>query len=582
MSYLDYYKQELHRLRESGAEFSKDNPVLASMLDGTSPDPDVERLLEGVAFLTSNINRKLDDDFPEIIHSLLQFVSPQYLKPIPSVTIMSFVPKRNLTNTINIRKGTAIDAVTDDSHIQRFQTCNDIDVHPLKINDVELVDVVEEGAHSELVELKIRFELLQGLSLDNWDTPNLRLYISGDYANACDIYFLLRYYLKEINISTLGQDAVTLPAKNLVPVGFGSNESLLPVAKNVFPSFRILQEYFLFPQKFLFLDLELESWRDRGINSQFTVSCICKIPPFNLPKVNKKSIELFAVPAVNLFNLDADPIQLDHRESEVLISPPDNQHGHYQVYSVDNVYGFSRGAVEKRRFSHFDEFQLEQGKSPIYQLKHKPTLKGGEVDLFMSIGYPPEEELTDQEILSVQLTCSNGATVEELQAGEICEPTTSTPELASFSNLFSPTVSHPPPSNDKLLWKLLSDMSINSNAFSDVDRFKGLLSNYLIQDGKDKPNEIANLKKVNSIFDIENSPENRLFGRSVHRGQSITIKTRSDHYVSKGDMFLFGTIIDFFLGSYSSFNTFTSFTLEDTVKWEKIQWPPRLGTRPLL
>jgi type VI secretion system protein ImpG len=85
-----YYQDELTFLREMGKEFSQAWPDLAYMLAERGSDPDVERLLEGFAFLAGRIRQKLDDEFPEITHSLWQLLWPHYLRPIPSMSVLEF------------------------------------------------------------------------------------------------------------------------------------------------------------------------------------------------------------------------------------------------------------------------------------------------------------------------------------------------------------------------------------------------------------------------------------------------------------------------------------------------------------
>lgn len=45
-------------------------------------DPDIERLLEGVAFLTGNLRQKIEDEFPELTHGLIKMLWPNYLRPL--------------------------------------------------------------------------------------------------------------------------------------------------------------------------------------------------------------------------------------------------------------------------------------------------------------------------------------------------------------------------------------------------------------------------------------------------------------------------------------------------------------------
>ncbi|MEY4504692.1 MAG: hypothetical protein RL154_988, partial [Pseudomonadota bacterium] len=108
MSYNKYYLAELDKLKNLGAEFAKKYPGIAPMLSGASYDPDVERLLEGVAFLTGLLHRKLDDNFPEFIHNIADIVFPHFLRVLPSATIMEFKPKPTLKERFFLEKGSSV------------------------------------------------------------------------------------------------------------------------------------------------------------------------------------------------------------------------------------------------------------------------------------------------------------------------------------------------------------------------------------------------------------------------------------------------------------------------------------------
>jgi len=580
--FKDYYKKELQQLNEIGKEFSKENPVLASYLSETSSDPDVERLLQGVAFLTANINQKLDDEFPEIIHSLMQIIDPQYLRPIPAVTTIAFTPKSNLTEPIVIPAGTYIDSETVEGTQCRFQTCNNVEISPIALTETSCLNLKEHGQETEEVEVKLNFEL-KATTLENWDQQQIDLHLTGEYSNACDIYFLLRHHLKKIVISSVdGNKLKELDADKLVPKGFSDEESLEPYPKNLFPTFRILQEYFLFPEKFLYLQLKLDEWIDRGTDDRFYVSFICTLPPFSFPKISNTSFEMFAAPAINLFQHESEPVQMDQYENEIRVVPSECHDGNIEVYSVDEVSGFMRGGSGKRVYNSLDEFKIRTNNNPNYQLVYRPSIRPQQTDLFIAVAYSPEDYLTEQEIVSMQLSCTNGALPDELQSGDISKPTSNTPELVTFRNLKAPTKSYNAQLNEAVLWQLLSSLSVNSNALADLDSLKSLLKQNIRSGGRDKFQERANDKRIDSIAGLNVVAEERLFGKSVYRGQNIHIKMRSDQFVGGGDMFLFGSILEYFLGSYASFNTYTALTIEDTIKWETIKWPARLGKRPLV
>src|ERR1700677_4092702 len=89
----DYYERELSFLRDIGAEFRDKYPDIASRLQltpGTCEAPHVERLLEGVAFLTARVRAKIDDEYPEITDALTGLIFPHYQRPVPSMSIARF------------------------------------------------------------------------------------------------------------------------------------------------------------------------------------------------------------------------------------------------------------------------------------------------------------------------------------------------------------------------------------------------------------------------------------------------------------------------------------------------------------
>src|SRR5512141_2299308 len=87
-----YYQSELAFLRGMGKEFAAAHPELAGLLAERGGDPDVERLLEGFAFLSARIRERLDDAVPELIHDLTEILLPHYLRPVPACTVVEFQP----------------------------------------------------------------------------------------------------------------------------------------------------------------------------------------------------------------------------------------------------------------------------------------------------------------------------------------------------------------------------------------------------------------------------------------------------------------------------------------------------------
>ena len=264
-TFAKYYEQELERLRSLAAEFARAHPAAAPLLGGPLAGPDTERLLEGVAFLTGLIHQKLDDEFPEIIHSLMDIIFPHYLRPVPSVSVVAFSPKPGFERTISVPAGTGLPPTLVDDTPCSFRTCFDVEAHPLEVRYV--------GAKAERNQLaQINMALrLSGVTLRSWQPKSLSFMLGGPVSLAADICFLLMKYLDRIVLEPVdGGSACVLPAECLRFVGFDPETTILPYPARSFSGYRFLEEYFLLNAKPLFMELKgWEAWRDRGAGNEF-------------------------------------------------------------------------------------------------------------------------------------------------------------------------------------------------------------------------------------------------------------------------------------------------------------------------
>jgi type VI secretion system protein ImpG len=573
-----YFQQELANLKDLGGEFAKAHPALAPMLSGSSADPDVERLLEGVAFLTALLRQKLDDEFPEVIHELMQILWPHYLRPIPSSTLVAFQPKPTFKQSLVISPGIHIASIPVEGTPCQFRTCYEVEIHPLQLLDASLSQPAGRAAAIQLV-----FEL-NGIKTSDWRPKGLRFCLSGDYPTATDLYFLLRNHLKSIQIRPRDKgNPVFLPPECLKPVGFSAREALLPYPSHSFPGYRILQEYFHLPEKFLFLELTgWERWQERGEGSRFEVLFELEEIPFPPPRFRKENFVLFATPAVNIFPHEADPILLDHRKTQYLVRPSGANVAHYQVYSVEKVTGFVRGTAEERAYVPFELFNSAPQTHPVYHLAFRGSPLTQGYDVFLSVAYPPEAGPPAAETLSTQILCTNGSLPENLRVGDLAFPTSDSPEFVEFRNIRPPTASVLPPLGTNLLWRFLSHLSLNYLSLAKTENLKALLQLYIFPESRDRAAILANAKRVGGIEGIEARPSNRLVSGFLMRGQEIQARLRQENFAGPGDMYLFGCILDHFLGGYASINSFTQFVVQEVQKGDQYRWPARVGDRPLI
>ncbi|MGQ9695131.1 MAG: type VI secretion system baseplate subunit TssF [Thermodesulfobacteriota bacterium] len=573
-----YFQEELANLKELGAEFAKAHPSLAPMLSGPSADPDVERLLEGVAFLIALLRQKLDDEFPELINEVMQIIWPHYLKPLPSTTLIAFTPKSILKQSLIIPQGIQIASVPIEGTSCIFQTAYEVEIHPLQILDISFVQPAGKPPA-----IKILLEL-SGLKLSAWQPQKLRFFIAGEYAAAADLYFLLRRHLQQITFRPLEKGNICqLPPTSLRPVGFSLAEGLIPYPTHAFPGYRVLQEYFICPEKFLFLDLvDWDRWQNRGEGNRFEINFEFGELPFLPARPKKDNFFLFVTPAINIFPYEADPILLDHRLTHYLIKPAGFHPEHYQVYAVEKVTGFVQGTAEERIYAPFELFNPDPQSRPAYHVSIKQSPINNGLDFYLSVAYPPGSGLPSAETLSIQLLCTNGSLPENLRVGDIVRPTNNTPEYVDFRNISPPTPSIFPPLGTNLLWRLLAHLSLNYLSLARVENLRALLELYLFPETRERAATLANKRRIAGIQSLEAVPSDRLVSGVLMRGQEIKLKMRQDHFASPGDLYLFGCILDHFLGGYASLNTYIRLSMQEILKGDLYQWPARIGDHPLI
>lgn len=452
--YAKYYQDELLFLRELGREFSRANPDAAPFLAEAGSDPDVERLLEGFAFLTARIRQKLDDELPELTHALMEMFWPHYLRPIPSLTIMQFEPTSQAAREARVvPRGTEVSALPVDGTHCVFRTTAEVSLLPVSLRQVD----VRKGQQPQIV---LRFRLPEGLTLDKVPLASLRLYLAGETPVVRALYLCLCRYATGISCmrEQFGQGAaqpLALPEASIKPGGFGENEGLLPYSKLSFPGFRLLQEYFAFAPKFMFVDIQgLSGLQKAGAIGAFDLAVNLSRLPDDMPPVSVANVLLNCAPAVNLFKHDADPVRVDLRRTEYKIRPGGGDPAHFEIYSIDKVTGLLRGTAKPREFRPLFRVGVAGAGGSYYRARTERAIVGEGTDVFIT---PVSGDVDGEvETLSMELTCTNRQLPSKLGIGDVSVPTSNSPAFAKFKNISKPAQSVPPPLGDDLHWRLLS------------------------------------------------------------------------------------------------------------------------------
>lgn len=572
----DLYQKELQYLKELVADFIKAHPSAAHLMGGATADADVERLLEGTAFMAARLRQKLDDDYPEIINTILHDIQPQYLRPIPATTIIAFTPKQNCTEARIIPERTHLDSAPVDGTSCRFATSFPVEIHLLALTDASFA---QPAGLPPVLTLNLE---LRGVRLADWRPKSLRLFLGGKHANAVNLYLLLMRHLKRIVFAPCdnGKSVVLEPAK-LQPAGFSGKEALFPYPAPENSAYQCMQDFFHLPGKFLFLDLHgWESWHERGEGTKFAIRFELEKLPFPAPQVTTDDFILFAAPAVNVFPHQAEPVILDGHDTNHLLRPqgdPDS----YNVYDVMKVTGYADRTAQEINFSPVETSNPGQHSTPVYRvIRANSTFHHG-YDTYLSVKEPDKPHYKRASHLDVHLLCTNGKLAEKVKTGDIRKDTDSSPNFAEFANCKPVTSAVSLAFGSNLLWRLYSQCYANLSLLT-ADNLRAMLKLISFSDCRDRTTALANERKISGIADLQIKSADRLIGPVMTMGREIRIKLNRDYYVSPGDMFLFGALLDHFLGGFASESSFIRTVIEDVQSGVEYGWPARMGRRHLL
>jgi len=596
---LNYYERELTFIRKMGAEFAQKYPKIAGRLllePDRCADPHTERLIEAFAFIAGRIFQKIDDDFPEIVESLLSIVYPHYINPIPSMSVVRVEPLKQTIPAAGylIAEGTALYSKPVGGTPCRFRTAYPVVLWPVEIVSAGLRDPKKlvKGAQQAIV---IQLKAFNGQNFSQLGWESLRVFLNGPHQHVFHLYELLCNNVCHVECESRtrqGQAAVfALGPAAIRPVGFGANEVMLPVTRRSFPGYVYLQEYFSFPEKYLFFDLNgLTQTRGRDVSDTLEIWIYLDRSAKADLVINQDTFLLNATPVVNLFHRVAEPIRVEQYKTEYHVFPDIRRQDTTEVFSVDRVTSTSTAAPGKvldfKPFysirHHLDE-GAGRGQEAFWHLQRRPSgIKGdGGAEVFLSfidLGFNPMDP--GVETLTAHTTCTNRDLPARLPFGdptgdftlEIAAP------VARITCLMKPTPPRRPPLGGSMQWRLISHLALNHLS--------------LVQGGEEALREILQLydfedtpttrQQIEGIHSIQSRPITKRVGQAFCRGVQVAVEFDEDKYVGAG-LYLFASVLERFLGQYVSVNSFSQLVARTVQKKGALKiWPPRNGDRVLL
>lgn len=621
---LRYYNEELRHLREMGAEFAQAFPKIAARLglEGLEvTDPYVERLLEGFAFLAGRIQLKLDAEFPRFTQRLLEIVYPQFLAPTPSMLIARLQPElgdASLATGAAVPRGSVLVSRAGKSGATtcEFRTAHDLQLWPLELTHAEYFTHAAELPLAGLPEwrryragLRLRLRATAGLDFSAITLQQLRLHLTG----VEDIAYRLHELLCGSALGVLVQPASradrngryeALDGECIEPVGYADSEALLPQSLRGFEGYRLLQEYFAFPARFLFFDVQDigPALRRLGGREVEIVILFSKADPALQQAVDANCLALHCVPAINLLERRCDRIHITPQTHDYQVVPDRTRPQDYEVHSVIDVQGFGVGVESQWSFLPFySAFHTEvRSHNAYYALQREPRLLsstqqrdgprssylGSEVYLSVVDGNeaPFPEDLRQ---LGIRALCTNRDLPVLMPTGHAGgDLTLSTPAPVREINVINgPSRPLSALREGNVAWKLINQLSLNHLSLLDTNAEQGAAALRQILRLYAPAGDAAAQRQVDGLRSVRMKPVVRRLPMAgpITFGRGVEIEVELDDLAFEGgSAFLLGTVLERFVARHVSINGFTQLRLMSPIRGEILAGAPRSGSRPVL
>lgn len=617
---LDYYNRELAYVREHGAEFAEQFPKVASRLGMRGievADPYVERLLEGFAFMSARIQLKMDAEFPRFSQRLLDLIYPGYLSPTPAMAIAHIEPSQSEGGSpegFHLARDARMRArlPTHEQTACEFRTAHDVTLWPLKLVEAKLT-----GAPPDLPiasykwgspvrgALRLTFDTTGQVDVSALKLDSLPIFLAGvpEYASKLQELIHTQALGVAVHRGTLPtRDLTVLPAETLSPDGFASEQAILPIHSRAFDGYRLLHEYFAFPDRFRFFSIGgLQQALRRLSGSRFEVVILLRTSSVALESVvDAGMFALHCVPVVNLFPRTSDriPVTTNRFEYHAVIDrtrPLD-----FEIHSITKVTGhradsdreivfqpfYAAADTDRRGWGAFFSVRREPRLLSDRARNHGPRTGYIGSECFLSLVDVNEAPFSDDlRQLTVEALCTNRDLSLLTPVGNAQTDLTLMTSAPVHSIRFIAGPSRPVPglAEREITWRLISHLSLNYLTLTDSSAEEGaaalreLLGLYAKLGGPAAASQIDSVQKLKV-----SRVDRRVPGRGpIVFGRGVNLDLELDELPLSGTSpWALGAVLEQFFARHASINTFTELVLRSNQRGQIASWSARLGRRP--
>jgi type VI secretion system protein ImpG len=576
--FAKYYQSELNYLREAGRDFAAAYPSIAPLLAERRGDPDVERLLEGVSFISAQIRERIDDAVPEFVHRLAELTIPQYVRPLPATSILQFRTELAASRGIRlIPRGTEVSSIEIEGTPCRFRTTWDCELLPLVLQGVELDERI-----SSKPRLRLSFRTNEAGMVLLARKEGFRFFLHGEPQFVATLGLWLDRHLRRLAIVSPGvSEPLELPLTNLRQCGFRRDESLIPWPALCPDTTRYALEAFTLPEKFSFWDLGgLENLKFS--KPEFDLLLDFDGPPRLIGHLSADSFRLGCVPIINLFEIDGEPLTVSPLSGRQIIRAAGHSPLHTEVFDIRSVVGIGEKHRTTRTYAPYFAFEQGDEKTPRYAVERKMSPIDAAIDTFLTISPAAHSAInadfeSEEETLSLELTCTNRQLPSQLRAGDIREQGRHTPLSLSFQNIVSVSAPCHPALGSAMHWRLVAHLATSRMALTRTESIRALLGLYNFQALVDSPSGKANQSRIEAIREVRAEAATHLILGAPVRGIKVFIELDETRFANRGEAYFFAKVLNAIYAAHTNLNSWTQVITKLFPSKTEYVWEPTQG-----
>lgn len=620
---IDYYHRELQHIRETGGEFAAEYPKIAARLglEGFDcADPYVERLLEGFAFLAARVQLKIDAEFPRFSQHLLEMVYPDFLAPMPSMAVVQLQPDPDegaLADGFVVERGSTLRSLAGRSETTNceYRTAHDVTLWPVELAEVEylagagafLSEQVRDASRVKAA-IRLRLRTTAGLTFDQLALDTLPVYLRGNDELPMHLYEQMLANAVAIVVQSTARPVPwreVIDKTHIRRTGFEPDQALLPYGSRSFEGYRLLSEYFAFPDRYMFVELGgLGAAARRCTENEIDVVILLdRFDPFIETTLEMSNFALFCTPAVNLFPKRADRIHLTDQRAEHHVIPDRTRPIDFEVYAITGVTGIGSGADTEQEFRAFyaaDDVNRNGEQMAYYTVRRSPRVPSprqrqrgarsnyGGSEVFVSLVDAREAPYrSDLRQIAVATLCTNRDLPVGIATGKGRTDFTmeSGAPVAAVRCVAGPTDPRPSQAESETTWQLISHLSLNYLSLMDDAEGKGAVALRELLMLYGNASEAHVRKQIDGVDSVSSKPVTRRIssGGPITFGRGIEIEVTLDETAFEGaGIFLLGAVLEQFFAKYVSINSFTETVVRSVGRGEVMRWPVRTGRRHVI